>query len=386
MNRDMEIRIKTQTKRFILPHKKNSLMTKKNELLQLIYEQYTKLYLSPTKMLLHDNNVTGGNNTQIFQYKPLVISMKCGDVDILASKRSLPDIFFKNKMQRGHLYVVTIEAQLLFNRCRATNINDASLNHFFSRPTQNDIAKKVIAKFVKIRDKINTGVASSNSNPGNDENENKEVDSFGDIDRAFEKFGVFVLKPLAENLPAIVASKNTKRRLRSHRKKKRQKLTANEKELRLNELTAIEKLRYAKGHPIVSFDFAKQYLALQNILQNLEKQTCRLEYSTKQVFLRKARDNTKTLENCKSNEDIFEWMINELHMTTYDAVKHFTSAFFPSNQLLINLDTSISTSKIQVSMLSRGSCNGIRIAILVDYKIISEAFVKNKILANFGEL
>ena len=36
MNRDMEIRIKPQTKRFILPHKKNSLMTKKNELLQLI--------------------------------------------------------------------------------------------------------------------------------------------------------------------------------------------------------------------------------------------------------------------------------------------------------------------------------------------------------------
>ena len=91
MNRDMEIRIKTQTKRFILPHKKNSLMTKKNELLQLIYEQYTKLYLSPTTMLLHNYDVIEDHNAQIFQYRPSVISLKCGNVDILASKRSLPE-------------------------------------------------------------------------------------------------------------------------------------------------------------------------------------------------------------------------------------------------------------------------------------------------------
>ena len=77
----------------------------------------------------------------------------------------------------------------------------------------------------------------------------------------------------------------------------------------MKELTKLENLRYITGQPIVNFDFAKQYLALQNILQNLEKQTCRLECSTKEVFLRKARDNTKSLHRCKSNEDIFEWCV-----------------------------------------------------------------------------
>ena len=43
----MEIRIKTANKNFILPHKKNALMTQKDKLVELICEQYTKNFLSP---------------------------------------------------------------------------------------------------------------------------------------------------------------------------------------------------------------------------------------------------------------------------------------------------------------------------------------------------
>ena len=47
MNSDMEIRITTANKNFILPHKKNALMTQKDKLVELICEQYTKIFLSP---------------------------------------------------------------------------------------------------------------------------------------------------------------------------------------------------------------------------------------------------------------------------------------------------------------------------------------------------
>ena len=52
----MEIRIKTANKNFILPHKKNALMTQKDKLVELICEQYTKNFLSPSKSLVLNKN------------------------------------------------------------------------------------------------------------------------------------------------------------------------------------------------------------------------------------------------------------------------------------------------------------------------------------------
>ena len=77
MNRNMEIRIKTATKKFILPHKKNALMTHKEELVQLIISQYSKLYLNPPTLV----SAKAFEDSTPIEYRPFVISMKCGDVD-----------------------------------------------------------------------------------------------------------------------------------------------------------------------------------------------------------------------------------------------------------------------------------------------------------------
>ena len=77
MNRDMEIRIKTANKNFILPHKKNALMTQKDKLVELICEQYTKKFLSPyNKYDINIGNRWHFNKSKHMYYSCHVIHVK----------------------------------------------------------------------------------------------------------------------------------------------------------------------------------------------------------------------------------------------------------------------------------------------------------------------
>ena len=122
------------------------------------------------------------------------------------------------------------------------------------------IVKKIINEFLQIKTGNNNNNNQINSMGDDHDNKNNK-----NIDCTFEKFGVIISKPQAHTLPAIVSATYAKRRLRSHRKKKRQKLTDNEKDLRLKELVEIETLRNKEGYPILTFEFAKKCLTANNV-------------------------------------------------------------------------------------------------------------------------
>ena len=175
-------------------------MTHKEELVQLIITQYCKLYLNSSILV----SANASEDSTLIEYRPFVISMKCGDVDILASKRSLPDIFFSNKTQKGHLYVVNIEVGLLLN-CSAQIMDKAP--HEKKNRNQYNVVWDFLECFQNFRKTQKHTNASSS----------RQV-HLGTARSCIQAIWSAYTKPLRSQLPAIVSSYNVKRRLRSHRK------------------------------------------------------------------------------------------------------------------------------------------------------------------------
>ena len=148
----------------------------------------------------------------------------------------------------------------------------------------------------------------------------------------------------------------------------------------------IETLRNKEGYPILTFEFAKKYLTANNVtsIQNFEQKTYRLDYVTRQTFIKKAMELTKALKKCQNLVEIFKWLRNQRGMSNYNAIKHIVDAIFPGNKLTIchvlkhnNMEgddddnNNSNPYDISVEKLSRGYCNGIYLAILFDYGIFS---------------
>ena len=341
-------------------------MTHKEELVQLIITQYCKLYLNSSILV----SANASEDSTLIEYRPFVISMKCGDVDILASKRSLPDIFFSNKTQKGHLYVVNIEVGLLLN-CSAQIMDKAP--HEKKNRNQYNVVWDFLECFQNFR-KTQKHTNASSSDTG----------ALGhELEVAFKQFGIHISKPVPSQLPAIVSSYNVKRRLRSHRKKKKQRITQNEVSLRIKELKQVEKLRNMKGFPTLPFHLAKTYLCQKNTaaIQHVEKKSLRLYYCTHQLFLKKAMTLTSSLNKCINTEEIFDWLVQCCHFSIYDAVYLLSSACFSHSDLKLetNAATILGQNNEVVQYANRGFGRGVLLGLLVDHNILSKDYVKKVI-------